>query len=145
MDELDDYMRWKNLDPNIKHKVFKYYEIKYRGKLFEESTLLDEMNDSLRMEIAVHNCRELIKKVSFLRREEGDGRDDQFLGRIATVLQPCYFVSGDVIFTQGDMGSEMFFILQGVVSIAVNGKVVTKMKDGSVFGGTYSFKKITLY
>ena len=135
MDELNDYMRWKNLDPPIKKKVFKYYEIKYRGKLFEENTLLDEMNDSLRMEIAVHNCRELIRKVSFLKREEGDGRDEQFLGRIATVLQACYFVSGDVIFSQGDIGSEMFFILQGIVSIAVNGKVVSKMKDGSVFGG----------
>ena len=135
IDELNDYMTFKNLDPPLKKKVFKYYEIKYRGKLFEETQLLNEMNESLRMEIGVRNCRQLITKVSFLRRAEGDGRDEQFTARIATVLQACYYVKGDVIFTQGDMGSEMYFIQHGVVSIAINGKVVNKMKEGAVFGG----------
>ncbi|KAI9339604.1 cyclic nucleotide-binding-like protein [Obelidium mucronatum] len=134
MDELREYMRWKDLSDTTRRKVMKYYEIKYRGKFFEEQTLLNEMNDSLRMEIAAHNCRELIQKVGFLRREMGDGRDELFVGRIATALIACYFVPGDVIITQGEIGYEMYFILHGAVDIVVNGKRVVQFKDGAFFG-----------
>jgi hyperpolarization activated cyclic nucleotide-gated potassium channel 2 len=103
MDEVNEYMSWKNLPQITRHKVRRYYEIKYRGKYFEEGTLLNEMNESLRQEIAIHNCRELIQKVPFLRREENDGRDEIFLGKIATSLVACYFVAGDVIINQGEV------------------------------------------
>ncbi|ORY48993.1 camp-binding domain-like protein [Rhizoclosmatium globosum] len=99
-----------------------------------KGTLLNEMNDSLRMEIAAHNCRQLIQKVGFLRREVGDGRDELFVGRIATALTACYFVPGDVIITQGEIGYEMYFILHGCVDIVVNGKRVVQFKDGAFFG-----------
>jgi hypothetical protein len=107
MDELNEYMNWKNLNPITRHKVRRYYEIKYRGKFFEEGTLLAEMNESLRQEIAIHNCRELITKVPFLRREEKDGRDEIFLGRIASALIAAYYVAGDIVISQGEIGSEM--------------------------------------
>ncbi|KAJ3133283.1 hypothetical protein HK100_004498 [Physocladia obscura] len=107
MDELREYMRWKDLNYATKRKVMKYYEIKYRGKFFEEGALLNEMNESLRMEIAAHNCRSLIEKVDFLKRNVGDGRDELFLGRVAIALTALYFVSGDVIISQGDIGHEM--------------------------------------
>ncbi|KAJ3112557.1 hypothetical protein HK100_002296, partial [Physocladia obscura] len=94
MDELHEYMRWKNINDTTKRKVMR--------KFFEEKTLLGEMNESLQMEIAAHNCKELIQKVHFLRREIGDGRDELFLGRIATALTACYFVAGDMIITQGE-------------------------------------------
>ncbi|KAJ3209018.1 Factor arrest protein 11 [Entophlyctis luteolus] len=103
IDELNDYMRWKDLSEMTRRKALKYYEIKYRGKYFEEATLLNEMNDSLRMEITTHNCRQLISKVPFLKREVLDGRDELFLGRIAAALSPCYYVAGDVIVTAGDV------------------------------------------
>ncbi|KAJ3209019.1 Potassium voltage-gated channel sub H member 7 [Entophlyctis luteolus] len=134
IDELNDYMRWKDLSEMTRRKVLKYYEIKYRGKYFEEATLLNEMNDSLRMEITTHNCRQLISKVPFLKREVGDGRDELFLGRIAAVLSPCYYVAGDVVITAGDVGSEMFFILAGTVCIIVNGSRVGSLSEGSFFG-----------
>ncbi|KAI8829897.1 hypothetical protein BJ741DRAFT_712573 [Chytriomyces cf. hyalinus JEL632] len=134
LDELKEYMGWKDLDNITRRKVLKYYELKYRGKFFEEATLLNEMNDSLRMEIAAHNCKQLISKVGFLHREMGDGRDHIFLGRIATALSAVYFIPGDIIISAGDMGSEMFFILKGTVNIMVNGVKVGQLVDGAFFG-----------
>ncbi|ORY48991.1 camp-binding domain-like protein [Rhizoclosmatium globosum] len=149
MDELKEYMQWKDITEATRRKVLKYYEIKYRGKFFEEvsavsfssnnvsilqKTLLSEMNESLRMEIAAQNCRELISKVSFLKREVGDGRDELFLGRIATSLTACYFVPGDIIVTQGEIGHEMYFIFSGTVDIIVNFKKVASFGDGAFFG-----------
>ncbi|KAJ3218421.1 anaphase-promoting complex subunit Hcn1 [Dinochytrium kinnereticum] len=129
VDELNDYMEWKKLPRGTREKVMRYYEIKYRGKFFEESTLLGEMNDSLRTEIAVHNCRELIEKVPFLRRQQNDGRDDQFIGRIARSLSVGYYVNGDYIIRQGE-----YFIVTGTVKIMVNGNQVATFTDGAFFG-----------
>ncbi|KAI8838255.1 cyclic nucleotide-binding-like protein [Chytriomyces cf. hyalinus JEL632] len=134
LDEVHEYVRWKELGPATHQKLLKYYELKYRGKFFEESSLLHDMNDSLRMEIATHNCRQLISKVSFLRRDEHDGRDDLFIGRIAQALTTCYYVPGDVVFTQGEMANEMYFIMSGCVHVIVEEKRVATFKDGAFFG-----------
>jgi hypothetical protein len=107
LDALTEYMNWKKLNPLTRQKVRRYYELKYRGKFFEEASLLSEMNESLRQEIAIHNCRELITKVPFLRREENDGRDEIFMGRIATALVATYYIPGDIIISQGEIGTEM--------------------------------------
>ncbi|KAJ3086965.1 anaphase-promoting complex subunit Hcn1, partial [Physocladia obscura] len=107
VDELKEYMNWRNLDPTTQRKVFKYFDLKYREKYFDELALLNEMNESLRNEIAVQNCKELISKVPFLRRDEKDGRDELFLGRISSALEPCYYIAGDAIFVQGEVGEDM--------------------------------------
>ncbi|KAI9335299.1 cyclic nucleotide-binding-like protein, partial [Obelidium mucronatum] len=134
IDELQEYMHWKGLEDTTRQKILKYYDLKYRGKYFEEGTLLNDMNESLRMEISAHNCRDLISKVSFLRRKQNDGRDELFLGKIATALIPCYFVKGDILFTQGQPGSEMFFIQRGSVHVLVQGKHVATLTEGLFFG-----------
>ncbi|KAI9364842.1 hypothetical protein DFJ73DRAFT_956094 [Zopfochytrium polystomum] len=136
MDELRDYMDWKHLNPSLRRKIQKYYELKYRGKLFEENALLDGINSSLRTEVAVHNCKELIKKVPFLNRQEDDGRDEQFLGRIALALTARYYVVGDTVVAQGETGAEMFFILSGMVNIVVNDRLVASFREGMFFGAT---------
>ncbi|KAJ3114433.1 hypothetical protein HDU96_002103 [Phlyctochytrium bullatum] len=134
IDEVNEYMTYRNLSDGIKKKVRDYFDLKYKGKFFDEEAILKEMNDSLRLEIAVHNCQDLIAKVPFLRREMNDGRDEVFMGRIARALKPKYFVKGDIIFEQGWVGNEMYFILNGSVSIIVNGRVVGQLSDGAFFG-----------
>ncbi|ORY46620.1 hypothetical protein BCR33DRAFT_849284 [Rhizoclosmatium globosum] len=106
IDELNEYLTWKKIDEVTKKKVLSYYEFKYRGKYFEEQTLLADMNNSLRMELASINARRLIEQVTFLKREMKDGRDN-------------------FVFHQGENATEMFFIQTGKVNIIVNGKLVT--------------------
>ncbi|KAJ3025965.1 UNVERIFIED_CONTAM: hypothetical protein HDU68_006405 [Siphonaria sp. JEL0065] len=118
----------------MREKIRQYYELKYKGKYFEEEIILGEMNESLKQEIAVHNCRDLIAKVPFLKREVGDGRDAHFLARIAKTLRPTYFTKGDLIFDQGWVGNEMYFIQEGRVDIIVNGNRVGELEDGAFFG-----------
>ncbi|KAJ3023335.1 UNVERIFIED_CONTAM: anaphase-promoting complex subunit Hcn1 [Siphonaria sp. JEL0065] len=134
IDELTDYLTWKNIDATTQRKLLNYYEFKYRGKYFEERSLLADMNESLRMELASINSRQLIEKVPFLKRDMKDGRDNIYLGKIATALNPIYFIPGDYIVNQGEQATEMFFILTGKVNIQVNGVVVTTFSDGAFFG-----------
>ncbi|KAI9338210.1 hypothetical protein BDR26DRAFT_919486 [Obelidium mucronatum] len=134
MEELLDYVKWKKLDDETREKLISYYETKYRGKYFEEDTLLSDMNESLRADISLHNTRSLIEKVPFLRRTENDGRDEIFFYRIATVLHAHYFIPGDFITKQGDSGHDMFFILSGKVNVFVNGVKVVSLYDGAYIG-----------
>ncbi|KAJ3171917.1 anaphase-promoting complex subunit Hcn1 [Geranomyces variabilis] len=134
MDEVNEYMLYKNLNTQLKTKVRNYFQLKYRGKYFDETVIMKELNDSLREEITVHNCRDLIAKVNFLSRNVGDGRDHNFLGRIARALRAVYYVQGDTIFEQGRVGTEMYFILSGTVEIIVAGNRVACLSDGAFFG-----------
>ncbi|KAJ3072481.1 anaphase-promoting complex subunit Hcn1 [Podochytrium sp. JEL0797] len=134
IDEITEYMIWKQIDESTKKKVLSYYALKYRGKFFEEHTLLSDMNNSLRMEIATFNCRKLLEQVPFLKREMNDGRDIIYLGKMATALNAVYYVPGDYVFHQGDYGAEMFFIQAGKVNILVGGKLVATSHAGSFFG-----------
>ncbi|ORY39904.1 camp-binding domain-like protein [Rhizoclosmatium globosum] len=134
IDELTEYISWKNIDKKTSKKLLQYYDLKYRGKYFEETTILAGLNNSLQREVASINCRKLIEKVPFLERSVGDGRDDIFLGKLAMALVPVCYLAGDFIFNQGEKSTEMFFILSGTVNIIVNGTVVSSCSDGSFFG-----------
>ncbi|KAJ3265704.1 hypothetical protein HDU77_004234 [Chytriomyces hyalinus] len=142
VEELLDYVQWKKLDTETSEKLISYYETKYRGKYFEEDSLLAELNESLRADISLHNTRNLIEKVPFLRREEGDGRDEIFFHRIATVLRSCYYIPGDFITKQGDSGLDMFFILSGKVNVFVNGHKVVSLYDGAYIGEVALITKV---
>ncbi|KAI8619992.1 cyclic nucleotide-binding-like protein [Chytriomyces sp. MP71] len=134
MDELKDYMKWKNVSEETRQRLIAYYETKYRGKYFEEESLLADMNESLRTEVSLHNTRRLIEQVPFLRRIENDGRDEIFYGRIAAALHACYFTPGDCITKQGDSGLDMFFIQQGKVNVIINDVKVTSLYDDAYIG-----------
>ncbi|KAJ3228824.1 hypothetical protein HDU81_005850 [Chytriomyces hyalinus] len=134
MEELLDYVKFKNLPLETTEKLFDYYETKYRGKYFEEEVMLAEMNESLRAEILLKNTRALIEQVPFLRREENDGRDEIFIGRIARALRSHYYVQGDYISKQGDTGYDMFFILSGKLDVSINNKRIVSLYDGSYIG-----------
>ncbi|KAJ3290835.1 hypothetical protein HDU79_002905 [Rhizoclosmatium sp. JEL0117] len=134
MEELIDYIKWKKLSPETRQKLISYYETKYRGKYFEEDTLLADMNESLRTEISLQNTRSLIMKVPFLRRETGDHRDEIFYSRIASALHARYYIPGDSVTKQGESGADMFFILSGKVDVFVDGNFKVSLYDGSYFG-----------
>ncbi|KAJ3108758.1 Potassium/sodium hyperpolarization-activated cyclic nucleotide-gated channel 4 [Phlyctochytrium planicorne] len=134
LDELNDYMKWKKLPEHLKVKMRHYYNLKYRGKFFEEHSLLDTLNESLRNEIAMYNCRDLIDQVPFLQREVDDGRTQSFVGRIAKSMVACFYVKGDVICTEGELGMEMYFIVSGQVNVIVNKRRCAVLKDGQFFG-----------
>ncbi|KAJ3026735.1 UNVERIFIED_CONTAM: hypothetical protein HDU68_005161 [Siphonaria sp. JEL0065] len=71
-----------------------------------------------------------------------DGRDEIFIGRIATALRAQYYVTGDYITKQGDSGHDMFFILSGKVDVFVNGIRVISLYDGAYIGEVALISKV---
>ncbi|KAJ3221341.1 hypothetical protein HDU81_010726, partial [Chytriomyces hyalinus] len=142
VDELNDYVKWKNLSVETETRLLRYYETKYRGKYFEEESLLEEMNESLRAEILLQNTKSLIEKVPFLQRREKDGRDEIFMGRIATALHSQYYVEGDYVTKQGENGLDMFFILSGKLDVLVDGVKKVSLFDGAYIGEVALISKV---
>lgn len=48
--------------------------------------------------------------------------------------QPLTFAAGDVIFSSGDDGSDMFVVKSGEVELRVGGRAVEVVKDDGFFG-----------
>ena len=46
--QVEEYMAHRKLPPDLQVRVHEYYEYKFKGKMFDEEVILDEMNDCLR-------------------------------------------------------------------------------------------------
>ncbi|KAI8810533.1 hypothetical protein BJ742DRAFT_181342 [Cladochytrium replicatum] len=134
LDEVTEYMTVKQVPPDLRKKIRHYFDLKYRGKYFQEEAILDEFNSSLRQEITIHNLKHIVEQVPFLRRNLNDGHDEEYHGRLTTALKACFYVRGDTVTRQGEIGTTMYFIVAGSLEVRVNGKRVGLLRDGNFFG-----------
>ncbi|KAJ3294725.1 Potassium/sodium hyperpolarization-activated cyclic nucleotide-gated channel 4 [Borealophlyctis nickersoniae] len=130
LDEVNQYIAYKGLDANLKRRVLNYYEFKYSsGKYFNEESILTELNNPLRQQISLHNCRSLILKVPFFR----DG-DNAFINSVVTILEINHYLSGDVVIEEATSGEEMYFIATGICEVLTEGIVRARLTPGLFFG-----------
>ncbi|KAJ3086886.1 hypothetical protein HK102_012275 [Quaeritorhiza haematococci] len=134
MDQVNEFLEFKKVDDETKLRVREYMEFKYRGKYFEETSILEEFNKNLRNSIVFKQGADFVNKVPFLTRYTGDGRDKIWIRRLVNLLKASYHLKDDFIFEQGDEAEEMYFIFQGWVEIIVGDKVVGKLQTGAFFG-----------
>ena len=46
--QVKEYMRYRRLPESLRNRVFKYYEHRFQGKMFDEQGILDELSSPLR-------------------------------------------------------------------------------------------------
>lgn len=128
--QVEEYMSYMKLPRPLRRNITKYYEHRYRGKMFDETSILAEVNECLHEEIVNFNCRRLISSVSFFEKA-----DQNFVTDLVAKLQSEVFLPGNVIVKEGTLGNKMFFLQEGMVSVLTkSGKCVAKLSDGSYFG-----------
>ena len=81
--------------------------------------------------IVNYNCRELVRAVPFFYDAHPD-----FVSAIITKLDFEVYLEGDVIIREGELGTEMYFLKSGTVSVSCDGVTTDDLTDGSYFGGT---------
>lgn len=59
---------------------------------------------------------------------------DDFLMRLAPVMDEVYFDAGYTIITEGQEGRSMYIVVQGQVSVHLGGQQVAQFKKGDCFG-----------
>uniref|UniRef100_A0A672S2X6 Potassium/sodium hyperpolarization-activated cyclic nucleotide-gated channel 4-like n=1 Tax=Sinocyclocheilus grahami TaxID=75366 RepID=A0A672S2X6_SINGR len=127
--QVEQYMSFHKLPAEMRQRIHDYYEHRYQGKMFDEESILGELNEPLREEIINFNCRKLVASMPLFANA-----DPNFVTSMLTKLRFEVFQPGDYIIREGTIGKKMYFIQHGVVSILTKGNKETKLSDGSYFG-----------
>ncbi|XP_055030014.2 potassium/sodium hyperpolarization-activated cyclic nucleotide-gated channel 3 isoform X1 [Misgurnus anguillicaudatus] len=127
--QVEQYMSFHKLPADMRQRIHDYYEHRYQGKMFDEESILGELNEPLRQEIVNFNCRKLVASMPLFANA-----DPNFVTSMLTKLRFEVFQPGDYIIREGTIGKKMYFIQHGVVSVLTKGNNETKLSDGSYFG-----------
>ncbi|XP_026548666.1 potassium/sodium hyperpolarization-activated cyclic nucleotide-gated channel 2-like, partial [Notechis scutatus] len=127
--QVEQYMSFHKLPADFRQKIHDYYEHRYQGKMFDEDSILEELNEPLREEIVNFNCRKLVASMPLFANA-----DPNFVTAMLTKLRFEVFQPGDYIIREGTIGKKMYFIQHGVVSVLTKGNKEMKLSDGSYFG-----------
>ncbi|OQR74347.1 potassium/sodium hyperpolarization-activated cyclic nucleotide-gated channel 2-like [Tropilaelaps mercedesae] len=130
MREVEDYMSFRRFPRELRNRVRDFFERKYRGHVFNEDDILESMSEPLRELVMLHNCQATIRMVPFFERTES-----AFINELVTRLRFDFFQPDDVIVSEGTIGTRMFFLQAGKVSVLdQDAHVLTTLEDGSYFG-----------
>ncbi|CAL8359416.1 unnamed protein product [Lota lota] len=127
--QVEQYMSFHKLPAGMRQRIHDYYEHRYQGKMFDEESILEELNEPLREEIINFNCRKLVASMPLFANA-----DPNFVTSMLTKLRFEVFQPGDYIIREGTIGQKMYFIQHGVVSVLTKNSKDTKLSDGSYFG-----------
>ncbi|XP_061098773.1 LOW QUALITY PROTEIN: potassium/sodium hyperpolarization-activated cyclic nucleotide-gated channel 2-like [Conger conger] len=127
--QVEQYMSFHKLPADFRQKIHDYYEHRYQGKMFDEESILEELNEPLREEIVNFNCRKLVASMPLFANAEPN-----FVTAMLTKLRFEVFQPRDYIIREGTIGKKMYFIQHGVVSVLTKGTMGMKLSDGSYFG-----------
>ncbi|KAJ3043070.1 hypothetical protein HDV00_005978 [Rhizophlyctis rosea] len=130
LDEVNQYIAYKNLDATLRKRILSYYEFKYsNNKYFHEQGILRELNEPLRQAVCIHNCRSFLLKVPFFR----DG-DNAFINQLVTSLTINHYLPGDIVIAEDTSGDDMHFIASGICEVVTQGTVRARLTPGLFFG-----------
>ncbi|XP_056454731.1 potassium/sodium hyperpolarization-activated cyclic nucleotide-gated channel 3-like [Gadus chalcogrammus] len=127
--QVEQYMSFHKLPAGMRQRIHDYYEHRYQGKMFDEESILEELNEPLREEIINFNCRKLVASMPLFANA-----DPNFVTSMLTKLRFEVFQPADYIIREGTIGQKMYFIQHGVVSVLTKNSQDTKLSDGSYFG-----------
>ncbi|XP_061773718.1 potassium/sodium hyperpolarization-activated cyclic nucleotide-gated channel 3-like [Nerophis ophidion] len=127
--QVEQYMSFHKLPADTRQRIHDYYEHRYQGKMFDEESILEELNEPLREEIINFNCRKLVASMPLFANA-----DPNLVTSMLTKLHFEVFQPGDYIIREGTIGKKMYFIQHGVVSVLTKSSKDTKLLDGSYFG-----------
>ncbi|XP_028968231.1 potassium/sodium hyperpolarization-activated cyclic nucleotide-gated channel 4 [Galendromus occidentalis] len=130
MSEVCEYMEYKKLPQALRERVNDFLEKRYRGHYFNEQKILNQMSDVLRDDILSYSCQALVNKTPVFMN-----MGQHFKEEVIKRLRHEYFQPGDAIVRGGSVGSKMYLLESGNVSMALlDGTIIAHLRDGAFFG-----------
>ena len=131
---VDEYAKEAKISKTTKQKMQNRIRLtndRLPLSIDEEEKLMREIPKDLRFTIACNMHDGFLNKSSFFKN-----KDKEFISCIALFLQPCYFSKNDCVINKGEIATEIFFVLHGIVNfISENDQTVFKIVvEGQEFG-----------
>lgn len=133
MDEVKEYMRWRQVPRDLKMRLRRYYSHYYSKKtVFDEEAILGSLSPELRFEVVRHALKETIGRIPLF----GSTLAPFFQLEVFPLLKPLAAVSGELILRRGDVPTDLLFLLKGVIEVVsgVHGKPLYRLHQGQHFG-----------
>ncbi|XP_066494020.1 cyclic nucleotide-gated channel beta-1 [Tiliqua scincoides] len=133
MDNTTKYMAFYRIPRSVQNRVKTWYEYTWHSQgMLDESELLMQLPDTMRLDIAVDVNYDIVSKVPLFQ-----GCDRQMIFDMLKRLRSVVYLPNDYVCKKGEIGREMYIIQVGQVQVlgGPDGKtVLVTLKAGSVFG-----------
>jgi voltage-gated potassium channel len=132
IEKINTFLKYRNIPMDLQEKINQYYSYLWENKRgFEETSVLNELPSSLKMKVALYLNKDMLEKIPIL-----NGASDSLLNELILSLQPTIFIPGDYVFRKGDLGTKLYFIVKGKVSIIddFSETVYAILTEGNFFG-----------
>ncbi|MFZ5629428.1 MAG: ion transporter [Spirochaetota bacterium] len=132
LEKIQTFLQYRDVPQDLQDNIRTYYDYLWNNRRgFDESAVLQDLPQSLKLQVALHLNRDIIEKVPMFK-----GAPDELIRQIVLNLRPLLFTPGDYIFRKGEMGDQMYFISRGKVEIvSEDGQTVyATLTDGAFFG-----------
>uniref|UniRef100_A0A8C9FTR0 Cyclic nucleotide-binding domain-containing protein n=1 Tax=Pavo cristatus TaxID=9049 RepID=A0A8C9FTR0_PAVCR len=133
MDSTIKYMNFYKIPRTVQNRVKTWYEYTWHSQgMLDESELLVQLPDKMRLDIAIDVNYSIVSKVALFQ-----GCDRQMIFDMLKRLRSVVYLPNDFVCKKGEIGREMYIIQAGQVQVlgGPDGKtVLVTLKAGSVFG-----------
>ena len=111
--ELREFMAAKGIPKELRIKIRRYMETLYEQKSgFDESEVLSQLPPAMAHELLSHMYEKILSQVPmFNNLEEGA------ITRLCALIKPFTALAGDLIYKHGEVGREIYIIIDGAVDI----------------------------
>ena len=138
MKTVDNYMKRKNINQNLKIKVKKYLEFLWRlqNENAKEEEIIEKLPISMRNEILLESNIKPLRDFSII----SENFSEELLKILALNLKPIQFSPTDLIYSQGSFEDPaLFLLLEGEIELSIENPshkpmILKKLHKGDFFG-----------
>lgn len=115
LEQLQEYMRYKELPYTIQRRLLDYYKYCNKKSFDRDRYIIGNVSPCLREELLLHNYSRLVDSVDYFKYMP-QAVVAQLIGLVRTEV----YLTNDTIVKTGTTGDALFFIASGTVAIYTN-------------------------
>lgn len=132
MERINTFLKYRRIPSSLSNRINDYYDYLWETRRgYDETSVVDELPYSLRVQVVLELHREIISKVPIFA-----GASQAFIREIILNMESVVFTPGDYVVRKGEIGAEMYFISRGSVDVVSEDEsiVYATLNEGAFFG-----------
>lgn len=119
--EIDEFCDEKRLSHALRTKIKEFFRYKFTLQYFDDDAIKDSMPASLRKEIMMQSCSNLVHKVALFQEIP-----QLLIENIISCLKFEVYFPKDVIIKANTIGESMYFLAYGTAAIVTSSGKITR-------------------